>query len=513
MLVAALAGILSLGACVDDKESASVEAIRNAKAKQLEALATKYNAEAEAALIYANADKAIKEAEAAYKRAEAEAMQAEADQQKLLLDKAKEMYALEIEAAKAEAQAAIAKAKKEAQEAEQALLDAADERIAELYNVYAREAGILSDLNRQLLNEKTTLKGLQADLVQAEAYVKQQTIIHNNTIAQKTALLDALKALPANDRAELEAKIEGYNAELKPLYAEVAVKNDAYTKANDAYSDAREDLLPYYGSTSSVKLIEAVKTLRNDYSYSLITYVDYDLTDNKSIDQYSLVQNRVTSIKNSLTSNTVYYKEILGAATVGTTPATGVYVGLEARQDAYKAALDTYNADKTEGNRYAMEAAKAELERYQANELANAKQDLEDANARLAEFNALVATFTGADLTAYNTALADLKKLAEAYEAAEDALNEVYNKISDINDLKNSVSGILAGTTDLPKEIATAELAIATAEQAIANLRSVSDKETAIAYAEEEIAILEAKIAAKKIIVAKAKAALDAALK
>ena len=39
MMVAVLLGALSLGACVDNDESASVEAVRNAKAEQLKGLA------------------------------------------------------------------------------------------------------------------------------------------------------------------------------------------------------------------------------------------------------------------------------------------------------------------------------------------------------------------------------------------------------------------------------------------------------------------------------------------
>ena len=39
MMVAVLLGALSLGACVDNNESASVEAVRNAKAEQLMSIA------------------------------------------------------------------------------------------------------------------------------------------------------------------------------------------------------------------------------------------------------------------------------------------------------------------------------------------------------------------------------------------------------------------------------------------------------------------------------------------
>ena len=55
-MVGVLLGALSLGACVDDNESASVTNIRNAKADQLTALAEQARAEGEAAKILAEAE-------------------------------------------------------------------------------------------------------------------------------------------------------------------------------------------------------------------------------------------------------------------------------------------------------------------------------------------------------------------------------------------------------------------------------------------------------------------------
>ena len=72
MMVAVLLGALSLGACVDNNESASVESVRNAKAKQLESVANMNNANADAKKAITAAEVAIKEAEAAYQKAQAE---------------------------------------------------------------------------------------------------------------------------------------------------------------------------------------------------------------------------------------------------------------------------------------------------------------------------------------------------------------------------------------------------------------------------------------------------------
>ena len=48
MIIAALLGALTFGACVDTEESSSVTAIRNAKAEQLKSIATLNNAKAQA---------------------------------------------------------------------------------------------------------------------------------------------------------------------------------------------------------------------------------------------------------------------------------------------------------------------------------------------------------------------------------------------------------------------------------------------------------------------------------
>ena len=68
MMVAVLLGALSLGACVDNDESASVEAVRNAKAEQLKGLAALANAQAEATKITAEAEAALKNAQAEYQK-------------------------------------------------------------------------------------------------------------------------------------------------------------------------------------------------------------------------------------------------------------------------------------------------------------------------------------------------------------------------------------------------------------------------------------------------------------
>lgn len=122
VLICALAlGSTTLTSCVDDNESASVTAIRDAKAQQLTSLANYQQAQADA-------KKIIAEAEAAIRNAEAQAKQIENESASVDLEIKKATLATDIEAAKAKAeanlmiqQAALAQAKAELLKVEDAV--------------------------------------------------------------------------------------------------------------------------------------------------------------------------------------------------------------------------------------------------------------------------------------------------------------------------------------------------------------------------------------------------------
>ena len=122
VLICALAlGSTTLTSCVDDNESASVTAIRDAKAQQLTSLANYQQAQADA-------EKIIAEAEAAIRNAEAQAKQIENESASVDLEIKKATLATDIEAAKAKAeanlmiqQAALAQAKAELLKVEDAV--------------------------------------------------------------------------------------------------------------------------------------------------------------------------------------------------------------------------------------------------------------------------------------------------------------------------------------------------------------------------------------------------------
>lgn len=110
----------TLTSCVDDNESASVTAIRDAKAKQLTALANYTDVKAQNETI-------IAAAEAALKNAEAKAQEIKNSLKDLELQKAQAALADEIEAEKAKAEAELLKQQAALEAAKAALIKAMDQ--------------------------------------------------------------------------------------------------------------------------------------------------------------------------------------------------------------------------------------------------------------------------------------------------------------------------------------------------------------------------------------------------
>lgn len=193
MMVAVLLGALSLGACVDNDESASVEAVRNAKAEQLKGAAALANAQAEAETIRANAEAKLKEAEAAYQDAKTEA------------DKAK--WAAKLTVIQAEAARDIAKAQKAQKDAEMAIITNQDQWINNtLWWNYSDASDKLISLNGQLINATADEIALKAGVVSAQKAAEKIAVEKNQYIARQTERKDQLSKLSsiASDRAALE---------------------------------------------------------------------------------------------------------------------------------------------------------------------------------------------------------------------------------------------------------------------------------------------------------------------
>lgn len=270
LLVSMLAGIMTFSGCVDDKESPSVTAVRQAKAAQLNAIAAHQNALAAYQQMLTEKDAAIKEAEAAIKAAQAAAAEAE------------------NEAAKAEAQVRVAKAQKELAElanaieianlkAQQDLLTAQaeyDQAVADadatkramlsvLYGAYTTAVNNLFTAQQNLINAKVNLARYQAGLDNEEAaqqialtQLNNQIAEAEEQIAEKEAMIEIYEAQKAPEEVKAElatakaAQVTLRQADQKAIEA-VTAANTTLTKANDnleaqKYIETAEDII--YGS-------------------------------------------------------------------------------------------------------------------------------------------------------------------------------------------------------------------------------------------------------------------------
>ena len=204
--VYALIGVLALGStaltsCVDDNESASVTAVRDAKAAQLNALAAQANANAK-----------VNEALAALKQAEVEAKTIENEFQQ-------QEYAARLEKLQAE----YAQYTAEAQQ--QMLKDLADHQVS-LYNSYNAVQGQVTKVSNELAAKYVEVAKLESGLTSAEAAANALLVDLRMDSIALAAEKEAYVAMGTND---YEALLKEYNTE---LVNEANQTNEAKAKAN-----------------------------------------------------------------------------------------------------------------------------------------------------------------------------------------------------------------------------------------------------------------------------------------
>ena len=212
--VYALIGVLALGStaltsCVDDNESASVTAIRDAKAQQLAALATQANAYAK----YHEAQAAVQEAIAAGNLIE------------------NERAAAELEKFKAEYEKAM-------QEAEQQIITQLQGYQKTLYSNYKKAQGEAVELRGEITAKKLNIVQLETGVANAEAMAAK--FIHDEelTIAKETAKKETYQAMGENNYEDLAKQLEEANIDLENKGKDVTAKSNALTAAKLAYDNA-----------------------------------------------------------------------------------------------------------------------------------------------------------------------------------------------------------------------------------------------------------------------------------
>lgn len=483
MMVAVLLGALSLGACVDNDESASVEAVRNAKAEQLKGAAALANAQAEAETIRANAEAKLKEAEAAYQDAKTEA------------DKAK--WAAKLTVIQAEAARDIAKAQKAQKDAEMAIITNQDQWINNtLWWNYSDASDKLISLNGQLINATADEIALKAGVVSAQKAAEKIAVEKNQYIARQTERKDQLSKLSsiASDRAALEKKFETLRVEQTELTAAKGKTADAVTAAQAKFDEAQEKIYAQSGNTDKLSSDLAkvgaeltyieVEYNNQTYYFSVTTSNFVEVGENsnnaQSVRFYELgLKSQTTSATLAFQNKIKYIKENIVGVPSDTDKgiqASGAYTNIEywaaqkKQKEAEKAAATT-DAEKA--------AIQAEIEALQP-DIERADEALEAAKKELAEaefkaFQDAVALFANADAkAAYDKDIADAKTLAEALVAASDADDAAQLPLSANQTALQDVQTLLNSTQNIDQMIADCDVQIAKAKEDIAKANSTN---------------------------------------
>lgn len=499
MMVAVLIGALSLSACVDNVESDSVTAVRTAKAAQLNGLAALANAQAEAEKIMAQAEVALRNAEIEF--------------QKQQTEQSKQQFAIEIERIKAEADLAIARAKQATSEAELAILQNASLRVQWLYGQYRMATGNLVTLNTNLLTRKSGLARLEAGIVTAEANAKVNMIALNKTISGENAKIEVLKD-PANqniDQNQLWAKVQTADQKYRLAWSKLATNEGAALRESATTVSNAVNAL-------DTKTIDAA----NSFGYRVVQYTSssnenyYNFDDGgwqmRSVLIYKgAFVNQAAKLSAERSFGVTEAAEKLGASTDAKDKNTayGYLAAAKYQLDQAKALPDDTEAEK-DIKKNAIDAANMSIAQQEVY-LVTCKADHEKAVAGLAKFTAAVAAL---NLPAYETAVNAIQALIaknitvyEGFDKASEASTKLWQEYS-------ALYALYSDGLDIQALIAQSEVRIATAKEQLESWKeNVANVEAQVVMEKETIANLENEIAAQKIIVEKAKAALDAELK
>ncbi len=271
-MTAALLCVLALGACVDGNESASVTAVREAKAEQLKSVAAMNNAEASAKTTLAAAEAALLQAQAEAEKANTALTQANAEiakKQAELLELQKEALSIENQKAQAELekqlsdlevtkkeneaklaeiaaqmeiqaatlQAELMRAQMELKTAERESFDA---EMQTLVTDYSRAVDELIEAQRTLASYKSGLASLESGLTDLQT-AKEKTIAENNNTISLNKMKIAQYQQYTNyteDITALANRYEELNEKSNRLYDNQYTLYLAYDGTKVSYDEA-----------------------------------------------------------------------------------------------------------------------------------------------------------------------------------------------------------------------------------------------------------------------------------
>lgn len=536
MVLGALAlSSTTLTSCVEDNESASVTAIRDAKAQQLTALSNYYQAQADA-------EKIVAEAEAAIKNAEAKAQEITNELQNIALEKAKATLATDLETAQAQAEAALLTQKEALERAKASLIaasNAADEATKEKINDLLEKADAImygygtstttsiygaGGLNEKLISKKAERVKADYELVDIQLQIAEQVRQEEKSLAVNEALLAEYKKydntdLDAAEKAAIEAE--------QKLPALQKIKNEAsalysteWAKVTSAMDDIyKTEVIKYRdGDENGYRINNYVTYESPEVKYFTITYDDG--TSTKTYTGYDepqmVVQTEMltTAITNADRAVKVAEQNLTNAEkaqTDGLKDAAITDDGVTTYKDlkdAVTEAQKAFDKEPTDANKYTLEQAESRVQYYEnrlQSSVDRAQEALDSAKEEqtiLAEINTLLTGEAFKNYTtvynAYITAVDASMETWITYLKAEHNYNVQFELVSGLYNIANSYTDWEAAINDVEKAINTNKKNIATMTANNDGVTTEATKQQYMEILDQEIANLEKEIEIKQ---------------
>lgn len=572
-LIGAMAVSPIFTSCVDSEETPSVEALRNAKAEELKAIADLNNAQAASATALAAADAALLNAQAEAQKAQKKL--AEANAALLETQNEAEKAALEVTIKQAEADLARIQGEIDAQAIyiqsqlmyaqEQLLyaqknLEAAtknyDEyekaKLQNLANEYSSAVQNLQNRQKELIAAKSQLVKLESGLVKAEDALEKTIAANNNQIALNNIQIETLK------------KYTNYSEDKDALYLEMQEANSVRYVARDQRNAAQNAWIELLNNIDGSAIDEAWEEITKDEFYQFVNYYrvayeegeetiyygvypisqyfnvlkrywesnehkygDYEYYDNcgsSFIFEYEMSTD-IRQIELVADDNTSWRKEsIKNWNEEIKTKETELETAVAATKAAKKAWDEAEEADK--------DAKKAEYETALNAELAlnadieNLQNNVEDYTKWIAIYDkaldlaknaakyyealqAKIKAYNDANVAAYAETLAAWEKYIDADEAYQEADTAYWA----LNNLYWGANNIANSIKDLENSNESLLAEIEAAEKLLTQYDGYEmPYEVAIELQKQVVAAREAVVAAYEVKVKEAKEALDAAM-
>ena len=461
-LVGALVASPVFTSCIDGEESASVTAVRNAKAEAIKAQTeiNKANAEYNAKM---------QEYQLALNKINLESSQMNLEQKKI-----------EFEKIKYQTEQAIVQAKYNIALHTKMMYDQQDELLTNLTDDYTTALDSVIEYKQAIILKNADIVALEQGIVDVQEWIAGETESLNDKIAEAEATIALWKDAETTDKTGLDEKITALKAIQSKLTEEQNALEARYGEM-DYTTTSNAEAIKLATIAAANKLVSAPynTNITNDFNVNGVDY-DYDFVT-KDVDGYLILkQKEVTAYKQHIAEQlaaTGGQYDVKAAeedlafkiAALGTeadkadtkyqsTPTTKdltAYAALAAAKEALATAEKAYAPlkealDKAEAA--LNEKKTAENEAYNAWYAENSKGANADATKlqTLADAHIAAQNATATAQTAYNTANAALTQtIKDAYTDAIDDVQDAEVAVAAAKDAVNMAENDLASTKDL----------------------------------------------------------------